>query len=159
MKINELMLRDVRATIETENGNIIINNPKGDTRKELLMFFENQLEKNMDNASKKKGRKKKIANDKEILVMLINKLTNIEVDEDIDMVINNPSHEMNMVMLYLASIMQELIFEVMANYNLDMRMKQNTIIEKDTVNRIFELENLIKEIKQRKLIEDGKEVL
>ena len=63
-----------------------------------------------------------------------------------------------MVMLYLSSIMQELIFEILATHNLEMRMEQNTILEKDTLNRIADLENIIKEIKHRKLIENGKEI-
>lgn len=159
MKISELMIRDIRATIEFGDESIIIRNPKGEVKNDLLIFFKSQLDKNIDNISRKKGRKKKLANDVEIFKLLLDKLTNIKVDiDDLNEVLSNPSYELSMVMLYLSSIMQELIFEVLATHNLEMRMEQNTILEKDTLNRITDLENIIKEIKHRKLVENGKEI-
>lgn len=159
MKISELMIRDIRATIEFGDESIIIRNPKGEVKNDLLIFFRSQLDKNIDNISRKKGRKKKLANDVEIFKLLLDKLTNIKVDiDDLDEVLSNPSYELSMVMLHLSSIMQELIFEILATHNLEMRMEQNTILEKDTLNRIADLENIIKEIKHRKLIKNGKEI-
>lgn len=153
MKINDLMLRDVRAEIDFEDDVIVIKNPKGEVKKELLSFFNEQLNKNMDNVSKKKGRKKKVADETEIMSLLINKLTNIEIDTDnLQEVLLNPSYELSMTLLYLSSIMQELIFEVLATQNLKMRMEQNTILEKDTLARVHDIENLVKEISQRKAI-------
>ena len=153
MKINDLMLRDIRAEIDFEDDLIIIKNPKGKVKEELLSFFNEQLNKNMDNMSKKKGRKKKIADEIEIMELLINKLTNIEIDTDnLQEVLLNPSYELSMTLLYLSSIMQELIFEVLATQNLKMRMEQNTILEKDTLVRVHDIENLVKEISQRKAI-------
>ena len=159
MKISELMIRDIRATIEFGDESIIIRNPKGEVKNDLLIFFKSQLDRNIDNISRKKGRKKKLANDVEIFKLLLDKLTNIKVDiDDLNEVLSNPSYELSMVMLYLSSIMQELIFEILATHNLEMRMEQNTILEKDTLNRIVDLENIIKEVKHRKLIENGKEI-
>lgn len=153
MKINDLMLRDIRAEIDFEDDVIVIKNPKGEVKKELLSFFNEQLNKNMDNVSKKKGRKKKVADETEIMSLLINKLTNIEIDTDnLQEVLLNPSYELSMTLLYLSSIMQELIFEVLATQNLKMRMEQNTILEKDTLARVHDIENLVKEISQRKAI-------
>ena len=153
MKINDLMLRDIRAEIDFEDDVIVIKNPKGKVKEELLSFFNEQLNKNMDNMSKKKGRKKKIADEIEIMKLLINKLTNIEIDTDnLQEVLLNPSYELSMTLLYLSSIMQELIFEVLATQNLKMRMEQNTILEKDTLARVHDIENLVKEISQRKAI-------
>ena len=154
MKINDLMLRDIRAEIDFEDDVIVIKNPKGEVKKELLSFFNEQLNKNMDNMSKKKGRKKKVADEIEIMSLLINKLTNIEIDtNDLQEVLLNPSYELSMTLLYLSSIMQELIFEVLATQNLKMRMEQNTILEKDTLARVHDIENLVKEISQRKAID------
>ena len=153
MKINDLMLRDIRAEIDFEDDVIVIKNPKGEVKKELLSFFNEQLNKNMDNVSKKKGRKKKVADETEIMSLLINKLTNIEIDtNDLQEVLLNPSYELSMTLLYLSSIMQELIFEVLATQNLKIRMEQNTILEKDTLARVHDIENLVKEISQRKAI-------
>ena len=161
MNINNLMIRDIRATIECENGEIIIRNPKGEVKEELLLYFADQLERNIENASKKRGRKKKTANEVETFKVLMDKLTNINIDVEIDVIheiLNNPSYEMTMVMLYLSSIQHELTFELLASQNLNFRMEQNVLLEKDTLNRIADLENVIKEIKHRKLIENGKEV-
>ena len=58
MNINDLMIRDIRATIECENDEIIIRNPKGEVKEELLSYFADQLERNIENTSKKRGRKK-----------------------------------------------------------------------------------------------------
>ncbi|MGL4802041.1 MAG: hypothetical protein ACRC18_07220 [Cetobacterium sp.] len=159
MRISELMIRDIRATVEFGDETIIVKNPKGEVKAELLTFFKGQLDKNMDNAAKTKGRKKKIASNLDILKLLMEKLTNIELDVDtFEEIVKNPSYELNVVLLYLASIMQELIFEVLSTHNLEMRMEQNTLLEKDTLNRVGNLEDLIKEIKHRKMMENGENI-
>ena len=159
MNISDLKNKEIRATIEIENETIVIKNPIGDVKSELLMFFKSQIDRTMDNASKKKGRKRKVADNIEIFTLLLNKLTNINIDvEDIEDILAEPSYELSVVMLYLSSIMQELIFEVIATHNLELRMEQNTLLEKDTLKRVSDLENLIKEIKLRETIENGKEI-
>ena len=159
MNISELMMKDIRATIDFEDEVIVIKNPKGEIKKELLMFFKTQLDNTMDNASKKRGRKKKVAENIEIFKLLLNKLTNITVDtDDLREILIEPSYELSVVMLYLSSIMQELIFEVMATQNLKLRMDQNTLLEKDTLKRISDANNLITEIRLRAVMENGKEV-
>lgn len=159
MNISELKIKDIRATVEFGEETIIIKNPKGEVKNELLMFFKTQLDNTMDNASKKRGRKKKVAENIEIFKLLLSKLTNIVIDvDDLKSILTEPSYELSVVVLYLSSIMQELIFEVMATHNLEIRMEQNTILEKDTLKRVFELDNFIKEIQLRESIENGKEV-
>ena len=159
MNISELVMKDIRATIDFEGETIVVKNPKGEIKNELLMFFKKQLDNTMDNASKKRGRKKKVAENIEIFKLLLNKLTNITVDiDDLREILIEPSYELSIVMLYLSSIMQELIFEVIATHNLEIRMEQNTLLEKDTLKRVSDLDNLIKEIELRESIENGKEV-
>ena len=159
MNISDLKIKEIRATVQLDDETIIIKNPIGDVKNELLMFFQTQVDNTMDNTSKKRGRKKKVAENTEIFTLLLNKLTNITIDiEDVKEVLAEPSYELSVVMLYLSSIMQELIFEVMATQNLKLRMDQNTLLEKDTLKRISELDNLIKEMKSREVIENGKEV-
>ena len=159
MNISDLKIKEIRATVQLDDETIIIKNPIGDVKSELLMFFQSQVNNTMDNAAKKRGRKKKVAENTEIFTLLLNKLTNITIDvEDVKEVLAEPSYELSVVMLYLSSIMQELIFEVMATQNLKLRMDQNTLLEKDTLKRISELDNLIKEMKSREVIENGKEV-
>ena len=159
MNISELAMKDVRATVDFEGETIVIKNPKGEIKNELLLFFRTQLDNTMDNASKKRGRKKKVAENIEIFELLLNKLTNITIDTDnLKEVLVEPCYELSMVILYLSSIMQELIFEVMATNNLELRMDMNTLLEKDSLRRVSDLDNLIKEIRLREVIENGKEV-
>ena len=159
MNISNLKIKEIRATVQLDDETIIIKNPIGDVKNELLMFFQTQVDNTMDNTSKKRGRKKKVAENTEIFTLLLNKLTNITIDvEDIKEVLAEPSYELSVVMLYLSSIMQELIFEVMATQNLKLRMDQNTLLEKDTLKRISDANNLITEIRLRAVMENGKEV-
>ena len=159
MNISDLKIKEIRATVQLDDETIIIKNPIGDVKNELLMFFQTQIDNTMDNAAKKRGRKKKVAENIDIFTLLLNKLTNITIDiEDVKEVLAEPSYELSVVMLYLSSIMQELIFEVMATQNLKLRMDQNILIEKDTLKRVSELDNLIREIKSKEDIEDGKEI-
>ena len=159
MNISDLKNKEIRATVQLDDETIIIKNPIGDVKNELLIFFQSQVNNTMDNAAKKRGRKKKVAENTEIFTLLLNKLTNITIDvEDVKEVLAEPSYELSVVMLYLSSIMQELIFEVMATQNLKLRMDQNVLLEKDTIKRVSELDNLIKEMKSREVIENGKEI-
>lgn len=160
MKLSKLEVKEVRAEIEYGDETIVVKNPKGEVKKELLKFFQEQLEKNIHNNNIKKGRKKKIATDSDIVKLLIEKLTNIEIDEtNVEYLLNNPSHELSMVMLYLSSIMQELIFETLANKNLEVRMQKNTLLEKDTLNMLYDMQNILEEIKHRKELEsNGKDI-
>ena len=159
MNISDLKIKEIRATVQLDDETIIIRNPIGDVKNELLMFFQTQIDNTMDNASKKRGRKKKVAENTEIFTLLLNKLTNITIDvEDVKEVLIEPSYELSVVMLYLSSIMQELIFEVMATQNLKLRMDQNALLEKDTLKRVSELDNLIREIKSRENIKNGEEI-
>ena len=157
MNISELIIKDIRATVEFEDETIVIKNPKGDVKNELLTFFKTQVDNTIDNAAKKRGRKKKVAENVEIFTLLLNKLTNITIDvENLQEILIEPSYELSVVMLYLSSIMQELIFEVMATHNLKTRMEQNTLLEKDTLKRVADLDNLIKEMRLREAVENGK---
>ena len=159
MNISDLKIKEIRATVQLDDETIIIRNPIGDVKNELLMFFQTQIDNTMDNASKKRGRKKKVAENTEIFTLLLNKLTNITIDvEDVKEVLIEPSYELSVVMLYLSSIMQELIFEVMATQNLKLRIDQNALLEKDTLKRVSELDNLIREIKSRENIKNGEEI-
>lgn len=158
MKISELAIKDIRAEVDFEDRKIVIKNPKGKVKEDLLLFFQKQVNINVENASKK-GKKKKVASDIEIFEVLMKKLTNIKVDtDDLISILQNPSYELSVVILYLSSIMQELIFEVLAKKNLEIRMQKNTILEKDTLKMVNDLGYLMEEISHRKMIENGKEV-
>lgn len=158
MNISELAIKEIRSEIDFNDSKIVIKNPKGKVKSDLLSFFNKQIDINVENASKK-GRKKKVASDVEIFEMLMKKLTNIKVDtDDLMSILENPSYELSVVVLYLSSIMQELIFEVLAKKNLEIRMQKNTLLEKDTLSMIKDLGYLVEEINHRKMIENGKEV-
>lgn len=161
MKISELEVKDIRAEISYNEETIVVKNPKGEVKRELLNFFQDQLDRNIHNNNIKKGRKKKIASEIEIVKLLMEKLTNIEIDSaDLDVILTNPSHELSMVMLYLSSIMQELIFETLINKNLEVRMQKNTLLEKDTLIMLEDIQTMVEELAYRRELEknDKKEI-
>ncbi|MGL4453546.1 MAG: hypothetical protein ACRDDY_19625 [Clostridium sp.] len=158
MKISELAIKEIRAEIDFNDNKIIIKNPRGKVKEELLLFFKKQVDINVENVNKK-GKKKKTASDIDIFKTLIKKLTNIQIDtDDLVYILSNPSYEMSLVILYLSSIMQELIFEVLTKKNLEIRMSKNTLLEKDTLNMLNDLGYLVEEINHRKTIENGEKV-
>jgi hypothetical protein len=146
MKISELLRKDIRAKIEFGEDVIIVKNPGG----QFLNKLKKILKENLEN-------EKSEERNKEILVTLIENLTNIEIDENLDEVLENPSHELSVVVFHLCSIIQELTFEIIAEYQLGSRLLQNTILEKETLTRISQLDELAKEIAKRELAENGEE--
>lgn len=162
MRLSELMIRDIRAEIEYGENKIVIKNPKGKVKEDLLKFFKWKIELNSANSNKKKFKKgSELVDNVEVIRLLIENLTNIDIDsldnKDFKKILSNPSHELTRVLLYLSSIMQELVFEVMAEYNLQMRMTENSLLESETKERMDNVQNIVKEIKHRKLV-DGKTV-
>lgn len=143
MKITDLMLREIRAEIDFGEEKIIVKNPKGEVRKELLDYiYRNTIEQEKHD-------------ELETIELLITKLTNIEVEKDtVVKVLNNPCAELNRVLFYLNSIQQELVFEVIALRNLEIRAKENTVLEEDSLKMIMNIQNIIKEIQQREYIKN-----
>lgn len=143
MKITDLMLREIRAEIEFGEEKIIVKNPKGEIRKELLEYiYKNIIEQEKHD-------------ELETIELLMTKLTNIEIEKDtIVKVLNNPCAELNRVLFYLNSIQQELVFEVIALRNLEIRAKENTVLEEDSLKMIMNIQNVIKEVQQRDYIKN-----
>ncbi|MGL5764738.1 MAG: hypothetical protein ACRCX8_03760 [Sarcina sp.] len=158
MNISELKVKDIRATIDIEDEQIVIRNPKGKVKQDLLQYFQEQVNINVKEADKK-VKNKKIASDIDIVKLLMSKLTNIAIDEnDLTDIFKNPSYELSVVMLYLSSIMQELIFEVLSIKNLEVRMSKNIILEKDTLRMVRDLGDATEEMIYRKTIENGEKI-
>lgn len=143
MKITDLMLREIRAEVDFGEEKIIVKNPKGEVRKELLEYiYKNIIEQEKND-------------ELETIELLMSKLTNIEIEKDtITKVLNNPCAELNRVLFYLNSIQQELVFEVIALRNLEIRAKENTVLEEDSLKMIMNIQNVIKEIQQREYIKN-----
>lgn len=148
MKINELMLRDIRAEINFNDEVIVVKNAKGETRKKLLKIIDDKLMKSSDNKIE--------LTDLELIEVLLKELTNIEVEDDdmVQLILLNACEELNRVIFYLASILQELAFESLAAKNLKMRSQENLILEADTLHSINRTNTMVDEIKQRSYLKE-----
>lgn len=142
MRINELMLRDVRAEVDFNDEKIIVKNPKGETRKRILECLNENLMKSGTND---------ILTDLELMEMLLKELTNIEITDadNVQAILLSPCAELNRVVFYLATILQELVFETLAFKNLQMRLQENSILEADTLHSIARSNTMVEEMKQR----------
>lgn len=142
--ISDHILRDIRAEIECENGDlIIVKNAKGQDRVDLLNFIAKKIEDSIDGNV--------VINEEEVVELLMSKLTNIEVDTPS---ISNPNKELAKVIYYLSSIMQELTWEVLAKKNLQMQLLEKTLLEEDTTRILNDVRNMIKETQQQKIIKE-----
>ncbi|WP_270504434.1 hypothetical protein [Paraclostridium sordellii] len=150
MKINELMLRDIRAEINFNDEVIVVRNAKGEARKKILKIIDDKLMKRNDDEVD--------LTDLELIEVLLRELTNIEIeDEDmVQLILLNPCDELNRVIFYLASILQELAFESLASKNLQMRAQENLIVETDTLHSINRVNTMVEEMKQRAYLKEIK---
>lgn len=144
MKITDMMMLDIRAEIEYGDEKIVIKNPKGDTRTNLLEKLNTKLEN-------ESGLEDINLDDLELIEILLRELTNIEISDsdDVRTILLCPNEELNRVVFHLASILQELMFEVVAGKNLMIRNQEFLAVQTDTMASINRIENTLSEIEQR----------
>lgn len=144
MKITDMMLSDIRAEIEYKDEKIIVRNAKGDLRLSLL----NKLNEKLMNDS---GFEDINLDDLELMEILLKELTNIEIDDsdDVRTILQCPNEELTRVSFYLAAILQELMFEVIASKNLMLRNQEFLLLQNDTLACVDRAETMIDEIIQR----------
>lgn len=142
MRINELMLRDIRAEVDFNDEKIIVKNPKGEVRKRILGYLNEKL---------MNSKTEDTLTDLELIEMLLKELTNIEITDldNVQAILLSPCAELNRVIFYLATILQELVFETLSFKNLQMRLQENAILETDTLHSIARSNSMIEEMKQR----------
>ncbi|VIF92088.1 Uncharacterised protein [Clostridioides difficile] len=137
VKIDKLMQDEVRAIIPVidENGKeeyIEVRNPDKETKEEIL----NQIWIGMENPDL-------ALSQEDILKMLIDKLTNIELNIEIEDLINgNISSELETVMYYIGQIENELTASLLMNTEVKLGQMKNEILQDRVLKETEEIEKM-----------------
>lgn len=137
IQVDKLIQDEVRAIIPIvdENGKeeyIEVRNPDKKTKEEIL----NKIWAGMENPDL-------ALSQEDILKMLINKLTNIELNIEIeDLVDGNISSELEIVMYYIGQIENELTASLLMNTEVKLGQLKNEILQDRVLKETEEIEKM-----------------
>lgn len=137
IQVDKLIQDEVRAIIPIvdENGKeeyIEVRNPDKETKEEIL----NKIWVGMENPDL-------ALSQEDILKMLINKLTNIELNIEIEDLINgNISSELETVMYYIGQIENELTASLLMNTEVKLGQLKNEILQDRVIKETEEIEKM-----------------
>ena len=137
IQVDKLMQDEVRAIIPIvdENGKeeyIEVRNPDKKTKEEIL----NKIWVGMENPDL-------ALSQEDILKMLINKLTNIELNIEIEDLINgNISSELETVMYYIGQIENELTASLLMNTEIKLGQLKNEMLQDRVLKETEEIEKM-----------------
>ncbi|HBG8504756.1 TPA: hypothetical protein ACKOKQ_002548 [Clostridioides difficile] len=137
IQVDKLIQDEVRAIIPIvdENGKeeyIEVRNPDKETKEEIL----NKIWTGMENPDL-------ALSQEDILKMLINKLTNIELNIEIEDLINgNISSELETVMYYIGQIENELTASLLMNTEVKLGQLKNEILQDRVIKETEEIEKM-----------------
>ncbi|EOE7167547.1 hypothetical protein KWL52_007025 [Clostridioides difficile] len=137
IQVDKLMKDEVRAVIPftDENGKeeyIEVRNPDKKTKEEIL----NKIWVGMENPDL-------ALSQEDILKMLIDKLTNIELNIEIeDLVDGNISSELETVMYYIGQIENELTASLLMNTEVKLGQLKNKILQDRVIKETEEIEKI-----------------
>lgn len=137
IQVDKLMKDEVRAIIPIvdENGKeeyIEVRNPNKKTKEEIL----NKIWVGMENPDL-------ALSQEDILKMLIDKLTNIELNIDIqDIIDGNISSELETVMYYIGQIENELTASLLMNTEVKLGQMKNEILQDRVLKETEEIEKM-----------------
>ncbi|MDI0267193.1 hypothetical protein QIW52_14510 [Clostridioides difficile] len=137
IQVDKLMQDEVRAIIPIidENGKeeyIEVRNPDKKTKEKIL----NKIWAGMENPDL-------ALSQEDILKMLINKLTNIELNIEIEDLINgNISSELETVMYYIGQIENELTASLLMNTEVKLGQLKNDILQDRVLKETEEIEKI-----------------
>ncbi|HBH2788376.1 hypothetical protein [Clostridioides difficile] len=137
IQVDKLMKDEVRAVIPftDENGKeeyIEVRNPDNETKEEIL----NKIWVGMENPDL-------ALSQEDILKMLIDKLTNIELNIEIEDLINgNISSELENVMYYIGQIENELTASLLMNTEVKLGQMKNEILQDRVLKETEEIEKM-----------------
>ena len=139
IKLSQLKQEEIKAKIlvSTPEGDkeIVIRNPLGETKQELVNYVR-----------ARKGEDDTYST--EIIIHLLTKLTNIDVDvEQIDAILDNPSTIMIEVMKHLNDIVQDIVFEIITEQTIALSMVEKSMASKELTNKIEKLNKMVEEAK------------
>ncbi|HBF1984228.1 TPA: hypothetical protein KNU27_003025 [Clostridioides difficile] len=137
IQVDKLIQDEVRAIIPIidENGKeeyIEVRNPDKETKEEIL----NKIWVGMENPDL-------ALSQEDILKMLIDKLTNIELNIEIEDLINgNISSELENVMYYIGQIKNELTASLLMNTEIKLGQMKNEILQDRVLKETEEIEKM-----------------
>ncbi|HFL2415226.1 TPA: hypothetical protein ACG3O0_002388 [Clostridioides difficile] len=137
IQVDKLIQDEVRTIIPIidENGKeeyIEVRNPDKETKEEIL----NKIWTGMENPDL-------ALSQEDILKMLINKLTNIELNIEIEDLINgNISSELETVMYYIGQIENELTASLLMNTEVKLGQLKNEILQDRVIKETEEIEKM-----------------
>lgn len=137
IQVDKLIQDEVRAIIPIidENGKeeyIEVRNPDKETKEEIL----NKIWVGMENPDL-------ALSQEDILKMLIDKLTNIELNIEIeDLVDGNISSELENVMYYIGQIENELTASLLMNTDVKLGQMKNEILQDRVLKETEEIEKM-----------------
>lgn len=137
IQVDKLIQDEVRAIIPIidENGKeeyIEVRNPDKETKEEIL----NKIWVGMENPDL-------ALSQEDILKMLIDKLTNIELNIDIqDIIDGNISSELETVMYYISQIINELTASLLMNTEVKFGQMKNEILQDRVLKETEEIEKM-----------------
>lgn len=137
IQVDKLIQDEVRAIIPIidENGKeeyIEVRNPDKETKEEIL----NKIWIGMENPDL-------ALSQEDILKMLIDKLTNIELNIEIEDLINgNISSELENVMYYIGQIENELTASLLMNTEIKLGQMKNEILQDRVLKETEEIEKM-----------------
>ncbi|WP_332848839.1 hypothetical protein [Clostridioides difficile] len=137
IQVDKLIQDEVRAIIPIidENGKeeyIEVRNPDKETKEEIL----NKIWVGMENPDL-------ALSQEDILKMLIDKLTNIELNIEIeDLVDGNISSELENVMYYIGQIENELMASLLMNTEIKLGQMKNEILQDRVLKETEEIEKM-----------------
>lgn len=137
IQVDKLIQEEVRAIIPIidENGKeeyIEVRNPDKETKEEIL----NKIWVGMENPDL-------ALSQEDILKMLIDKLTNIELNIEIeDLVDGNISSELETVMYYIGQIENELTASLLMNTEVKLGQMKNEILQDRVLKETEEIEKM-----------------
>ncbi|WP_461195178.1 hypothetical protein CDIF100009_03888 (plasmid) [Clostridioides difficile] len=137
IQVDKLIQDEVRAIIPVvdENGKeeyIEVRNPDKETKEEIL----NKIWVGMENPDL-------ALSQEDILKMLIDKLTNIELNIEIEDLINgNISSELENVMYYIGQIENELTASLLMNTEVKLGQLKNEILQDRVIKETEEIEKM-----------------
>ena len=149
IQISKLVQDEIRVVIPyiEEDGkteHIVIKNPKGSFKNEV----GDAIWKGIEDPTIKKSQA-------ELMGMLFDELTNIELDIDLDSVLDvDLSYELNTAIFYISEILTEITNEALMSANLNM----SKILTKDLKDGMIDKTNAIesnKKIKSKKVKQYG----
>lgn len=139
IKLSQLKQEEIKAKIlvSTPEGDkeIVIRNPLGETKQEIVNYVRARKDEDDTYST-------------EIIMHLLNKLTNIDVDvEEIDAILDNPSTIMIEVMKHLNDIVQDIVFEIITEQTIALSMVEKSMASKELTNKIEKLNKMVEEAK------------